>query len=130
MVNHRLFFILLILIKTVSFSQESTIKHYQKKCKVSNLILPCTNFNSNTFYISFPDSLYSNGSIEIKKLIIGKNKIKASLVFKKNRYTKAVYVIKKNKIHYLISMIDPLKFSVKKTKLGRKIKVEIICEGM
>lgn len=49
------------------FSQELGLKHYARKLKIDSLLFPGDEMRSTYFNIPFPDSLFSFGSIEIKK---------------------------------------------------------------
>jgi hypothetical protein len=128
MVSHRLFFISLILFCFTGYSQESQIKHYQRKCELPSLLLPCSNYNSKSYSISFPDSLYTSGKIDIKKLAIGEYKTGAEFYFSKNKYTKIVYIIKKSKLKTFKLHLNDSQYEITEEKLKGKVKLTLTCK--
>ena len=85
---------------TSVFSQDVGISHYQRKLVVSSLIIPGEEYKSEYFFIFFPDSIYDNGVIKVKKIIIENKgiKVKGQFVFSNNQYTGSTYYVKKKDI--------------------------------
>lgn len=80
------------------FAQEEKGKlvHYQKKITLVDFIFPNNNYEAETFNIIFPDSIYNNGEIKIKKAKINSVKVKnLKLYFFGENYTQVIYNIKK-----------------------------------
>jgi len=112
-------FLLLLFFYLGVVGQDAQIKHFQKKAKVEQLILPNQPFNSSLFTIHFPDSIYSKGTITVNKLIIGEQKAKAIFYFTNNQYTKAIYVCNKknrDKLILLLKDVTGVKISEKERK--------------
>ncbi len=88
---HRIsLIVLLLLYNSLLYCQEIGIKHYSKKHQLERLYLPGEEMKSAYFDILFPDSVYSFGSVEIKK---------ATLETSKPFLLK--YTIQNNQIHSL-----------------------------
>ena len=95
-VFYRSFFIVLFLFGlSISYCQESQVRHYQRNCSIDSVILPGQVFDSKLYLISFPDSLYSGGIISIKKLKIAGVKTKAEFNLSDNKYTVLKYTMNK-----------------------------------
>lgn len=128
--NHGLFFLILIFFCFAGYSQEAQIKHYQRNCTFSSLLLPCSSYNSNLFSISFPDSLYSSGDITIKKLKVSNYKVRAKFYFSKEKYYKVIYLIKKKNLPEFKKKLNQTQFEITEEQLNRKIKVTLICKSI
>lgn len=128
MVSRGLFFISFIFTSISSYSQESRIIHYQKKCELQTLVMPCSDYNSNMYTISFPDSIYTGGQITIKKLKREGEKFKAQFYFSENQYTKAVYTIRKSKLEKFKLNINYSQYLITEEKIGKKVRITISCK--
>ncbi len=77
---------------------EPGIIHYINKCKICDLPFPGEKFNKTGLKILFPDTLYSNGSISLKRLSSDGLKVKAiSYTFKNNMIESVEFIVKDGK---------------------------------
>ncbi len=106
--RNRSFFIVLILVGSffTGLSQETNIYHFQRNGELETIILPSDTFNSSLFVIPFPDTMYTAGSITIKKLKLKDLKLQVNLVFSDNTYTQLTYSVKKKNRKEFIQLIE------------------------
>ena len=90
--------VLLFLVPFLSFSQDNVgITHYQRKCNDLNFI-PGEPFSGKKLMIPYPDSLYTYGSINIKKVKLDNLLLKSyKLNFKTDTITNVEFVMKNKK---------------------------------
>ena len=93
-----LLFLLYIVVSV--FSQDVGISHYQRKLITPTIIVPGDEYKSEYFLIFFPDSIYDNGVIKVKKIKIDNIGItvKGNFNFAENHYTRSTYYVKNKDI--------------------------------
>tara|TARA_B110000908_G_C10142513_1_gene397462 strand:+ start:475 stop:930 length:456 start_codon:yes stop_codon:yes gene_type:complete len=128
---NRSFFVIVIFMSVIcnSFSQETEIRHYQKKCSMDSVILPGQLYDSKLYSIPFPDSLYTGGIISIKKIRINGIKAQSSFSLSNNTYTEVKYTLSKrnkNKFMKLINVNNnKYNLHVKKNRIKYTITLQL-----
>ncbi|MFT4827239.1 MAG: hypothetical protein ACI9GO_000168 [Bacteroidia bacterium] len=91
-------FILLIVSNQLFGQRIGELKHYERKHSLDAIQLPCDQFSSEDFEITFPDSIYDSGSIFVKNLKYkGVGGFNYSLKFENNKVQSTVIKTKGNK---------------------------------
>jgi hypothetical protein len=90
--------VLLFFVPFLSFSQDNVgITHYQRKC-IDLDFIPGEPFSGKKLMIPYPDSLYTYGSINIKKVKLNNLLLKSyKLNFKTDTITNVEFVLKNKK---------------------------------
>lgn len=91
-------FIVLIMSNQLFGQRIGELKHYQRKSSLDAIQLPCDQFSSEDFQITFPDSIYDSGSVFVKNLKYkGVGGFNYSLKFENNEVQSTVIKTKGNK---------------------------------
>jgi hypothetical protein len=133
--------VLLLLVPFLSFSQDNVgITHYQRKC-IDIDFIPGEPFSGNKLMIPYPDSLYTYGSINIKKVKLDNLLLRSyKLNFKIDTITNIEFILKNKKAvqKYLdrlrtnnasipaktIELIEPFQIAVGQSMVLIKVTVQ------
>lgn len=118
MLKHSFFF-LVATFSLTALSQEVQIKHYERKLSIDQIILPNEIYQSSSFNVLIPDSIYTAGTVSIKHLSVNGIKCTGNFYFNENTYARVEYISKNKSIEQLL-----LKVNIKKENLN--IKEEVI----